>query len=544
MEKVKVSFFFLFLSLLIRVFIWVLALGFKVVCTLHCKKKLFEFEKKMSCGGDIYEEVNKDPGIKLFGRTIPLPECQIQPKSELMDACSDITKAEVESSYAENLGKHEKSTDLGDRNEEPQTRVQVEPQVNCTPKEGQIDTNSTENEKVFKKPDKILQCPRCNSLDTKFCYFNNYNVNQPRHFCKNCHRYWTAGGTMRNVPVGAGRRKNKHLTSQYRHIIVSSDGVQTTRLEAPDSTNHQLLSCGESSTAFRSSIGNETVLKFGPEAPLCESMESVLNLRDQKRCAEMGPVNLGDNGEEPSSCRSSMTASSNQGKHLRDNVVQKERVGLPGSCHELNTPHPLHYPLAPWGVPWNAGLHNVTSVVTAQQTTECVSVPNSSDPNSVRLYPTPMLAVPGFCPPQVPVQFVPASYWGCMPVWGAGAGGMSLNGSSGCLSPSSSASNSCCSGNGSTLGKHSRHYTDEEKSETCVLVPKTLRIDDPDEASKSPIWATLGIKPDQKESMSKGTIFETFERKVDDKGHLDEASNILEANPAALSRSHTFQEST
>ncbi|XP_064958186.1 dof zinc finger protein 5-like [Musa acuminata AAA Group] len=52
-----------------------------------------------------------------------------------------------------------------------------------------------------------LPCPRCKSKETKFCYFNNYNVNQPRHFCKACHRYWTAGGTLRNVPVGAGRRK-------------------------------------------------------------------------------------------------------------------------------------------------------------------------------------------------------------------------------------------------------------------------------------------------------------------------------------------------
>lgn len=52
-----------------------------------------------------------------------------------------------------------------------------------------------------------LPCPRCKSKDTKFCYFNNYNINQPRHFCRSCHRYWTAGGTLRNVPKGAGRRK-------------------------------------------------------------------------------------------------------------------------------------------------------------------------------------------------------------------------------------------------------------------------------------------------------------------------------------------------
>ncbi|KAH7856348.1 hypothetical protein Vadar_000462 [Vaccinium darrowii] len=60
-----------------------------------------------------------------------------------------------------------------------------------------------------KKPEKIIPCPRCKSMETKFCYFNNYNVNQPRHFCKGCQRYWTAGGALRNVPVGAGRRKNK-----------------------------------------------------------------------------------------------------------------------------------------------------------------------------------------------------------------------------------------------------------------------------------------------------------------------------------------------
>ncbi|XP_066360673.1 cyclic dof factor 4-like [Miscanthus floridulus] len=54
-----------------------------------------------------------------------------------------------------------------------------------------------------------LPCPRCLSRDTKFCYFNNYNVNQPRHFCRACHRYWTAGGVIRNVPIGSGRRKNR-----------------------------------------------------------------------------------------------------------------------------------------------------------------------------------------------------------------------------------------------------------------------------------------------------------------------------------------------
>ncbi|CAN8321471.1 unnamed protein product [Cochlearia groenlandica] len=53
-----------------------------------------------------------------------------------------------------------------------------------------------------------LKCPRCDSLNTKFCYYNNYNLSQPRHFCKNCRRYWTKGGSLRNIPVGGGSRKN------------------------------------------------------------------------------------------------------------------------------------------------------------------------------------------------------------------------------------------------------------------------------------------------------------------------------------------------
>ncbi|KAI4371046.1 hypothetical protein MLD38_019322 [Melastoma candidum] len=54
-----------------------------------------------------------------------------------------------------------------------------------------------------------LRCPRCDSSNTKFCYYNNYSLSQPRHFCKSCKRYWTRGGTLRNVPVGGGCRKNK-----------------------------------------------------------------------------------------------------------------------------------------------------------------------------------------------------------------------------------------------------------------------------------------------------------------------------------------------
>ncbi|KAK4429552.1 Dof zinc finger protein DOF3.5 [Sesamum alatum] len=56
-------------------------------------------------------------------------------------------------------------------------------------------------------------CPRCASTNTKFCYYNNYSLSQPRYFCKGCRRYWTKGGSLRNVPVGGGCRKSRRARS-------------------------------------------------------------------------------------------------------------------------------------------------------------------------------------------------------------------------------------------------------------------------------------------------------------------------------------------
>ncbi|XP_023527390.1 dof zinc finger protein 2 [Cucurbita pepo subsp. pepo] len=59
------------------------------------------------------------------------------------------------------------------------------------------------------RPQEQLNCPRCKSTNTKFCYYNNYSLTQPRYFCKSCRRYWTEGGSLRNIPVGGGSRKNR-----------------------------------------------------------------------------------------------------------------------------------------------------------------------------------------------------------------------------------------------------------------------------------------------------------------------------------------------
>ncbi|CAI8597660.1 unnamed protein product [Vicia faba] len=77
--------------------------------------------------------------------------------------------------------------------------------------------------------DLSLKCPRCDSTHTKFCYYNNYSLSQPRYFCKTCRRYWTKGGTLRNIPVGGGCRKNKKVSSKKPndvHHLANSNNIQ------------------------------------------------------------------------------------------------------------------------------------------------------------------------------------------------------------------------------------------------------------------------------------------------------------------------------
>ncbi|CAK9152530.1 unnamed protein product [Ilex paraguariensis] len=94
-----------------------------------------------------------------------------------------------------------------------------------------------------------LKCPRCDSSNTKFCYFNNYSLSQPRHFCKACKRYWTRGGTLRNVPVGGGCRKNKKVrraaidapsSSTSACTATSNPSVLQTQMDLSSSTSNHI----------------------------------------------------------------------------------------------------------------------------------------------------------------------------------------------------------------------------------------------------------------------------------------------------------------
>ncbi|XP_010272390.1 PREDICTED: dof zinc finger protein DOF1.4-like [Nelumbo nucifera] len=102
--------------------------------------------------------------------------------------------------------------------------------------------------RIMEKPgsDQALKCPRCDSSNTKFCYYNNYSLSQPRHFCKACKRYWTKGGTLRNVPVGGGCRKNKRVKRSAPTTEASSSSQTTpptpppppSRVDVSTASNH------------------------------------------------------------------------------------------------------------------------------------------------------------------------------------------------------------------------------------------------------------------------------------------------------------------
>lgn len=399
-----------------------------------------------------------------------------------------------------------------------------------------------DTERVFKKPDKIVPCPRCRSSDTKFCYFNNYNVNQPRHFCKNCQRYWTAGGTMRNVPVGAGRRKNKHLASHFRQILASTgNATQVNGLETTYSGQSQLLPCDESLSG--------KVLRFGPDqVPVSDSVETILTLGDPKAFAEMKPVENADR-EQDTPYRSAMTQSDDYRSKVNENVAQSEQVCLRGSGNEPARSHPLHcYSSPPLVLSWNPGWKNAAHPAANSQNFQRFCVSNSGALNQVQWFPTQVLAIPGSCPSTIPLGFVPVSYWNCMPVWASQTGDVSLAaGSFSCMSSSSTANNNGYSGNKFPIpGKHCRdsELTDREQSEMYASAPKTLKLDDPDEALRCPIQTTFGIKLDNEDLVVKdSSVRKKFTHKIEGKDNAC-SSPVLESNPAAFSRSHAFQVSS
>lgn len=120
-------------------------------------------------------------------------------------------------------------------------------------------------------PAQALKCPRCESMNTKFCYYNNYNLAQPRHFCKNCRRYWTKGGSLRNVPVGGGCRKNKRSS---KHKSSSGDQRNHNNLAEKAAASKAVSSSdkgGGGGSSSSSSLVNNNNIQEGSDRSECNT---------------------------------------------------------------------------------------------------------------------------------------------------------------------------------------------------------------------------------------------------------------------------------
>ncbi|KAL2528829.1 Dof zinc finger protein DOF5.4 [Forsythia ovata] len=86
----------------------------------------------------------------------------------------------------------------------------------------------------------VLKCLWCDSPNTKFCYYNNYNFSQSSHFCKSCRRYWTKGSVLRNILVGDGCRKTKRSKLKTNTCSVT-DGPSERKSSSHSSSENSSL---------------------------------------------------------------------------------------------------------------------------------------------------------------------------------------------------------------------------------------------------------------------------------------------------------------
>lgn len=118
-------------------------------------------------------------------------------------------------------------------------------------------------------PEAGLNCPRCDSTQTKFCYFNNYSLTQPRHFCKTCRRYWTRGGALRSVPVGGGCRRNKRSKSRTSK---SPNITNNNNQKGPSSSNN--ISTESPSRSTDQMVANHNN-PFSSQVPLMAALQNL-----------------------------------------------------------------------------------------------------------------------------------------------------------------------------------------------------------------------------------------------------------------------------
>ncbi|KAL2344067.1 hypothetical protein Fmac_005352 [Flemingia macrophylla] len=156
------------------------------------------------------------------------------------------------------------------------------------------------------------KCPRCDSMNTKFCYFNNYSLSQPRHFCKTCKRYWTHGGTFRNIPVGGGSRKgNKRARASAFSNALSPSQAQPNVLRASLSPPSMVHATGHYYHHLGGGVGSGVGGGGSGYLSSLVALHSQNSSRPFNQFLKVGDVAGSSSSSNPSSLLSGFTAASN-----------------------------------------------------------------------------------------------------------------------------------------------------------------------------------------------------------------------------------------
>lgn len=335
---------------------------------------------------------------------------------------------------------------------------------------------------------------------------------------------------MRNIPVGAGRRKSKSSSANCRSILIPGSSIVP---PASEVSLFPLSTKGSQAAA----------VSFGPDSPLCKSMASVLMIggEQSKSSNPTAPTARPRNGENKM-CPPSTTSSDGPENESHKGAASTHQNGIIGHGNGVTPMHPIpFFPGPPFVYPWSPAWNGIPTMAAAAPVHPASAEAANSSENGIAgsnvqwNVPTIVPVMPpGYCGPPIPVPVMPPSVWPFITSWPNGAW------STPWLGPGSSVPASSSDSGSPVLGKHSRDSRPQgdEKAERCLWIPKTLRIDDPDEAAKSSIWTTLGIEPGER------GMFRPFQSKPESRAQISGAARALQANPAALSRSQSFQETT
>ncbi|RZS18565.1 hypothetical protein BHM03_00050874 [Ensete ventricosum] len=196
-------------------------------------------------------------------------------------------------------------------------------------------------------------CPRCHSSNTKFCYYNNYSLSQPRYFCKGCRRYWTKGGSLRNVPVGGGCRKSRRAKSTRPSTVSPVAGSFTNSSPPllpcpirPDLMLNEMVS--DSCMARAATIDDSTAPADGSTIDLQALYAKYSNQRPQ---TEPGPVTaesqLAEGDHEPMGSVGTSSESSSCNQVFSQPMEEEEEEAAIALLSQVDPPYNIEHSCLP-----------------------------------------------------------------------------------------------------------------------------------------------------------------------------------------------------